>query len=63
MITVSGLDSSAVILSPKPPSAFGNPDLTAYVSAANTVVLHCFDPSSLSVTPPSGAYTVVQVNS
>jgi len=42
-----------------PPGALGNLSVLGYVSATNTVLLHFCNPSTSSVTPPAGVYSVV----
>lgn len=55
--TVTGLLTNTSV-SVIPPSTFGSVSIYPYPSASNTLTLHLCNPTSGSVTPPSGTYTI-----
>jgi hypothetical protein len=55
--TVPGLTTADRLTALTPPSTLGNVSLTAYVSVANTLLLHFCNPSASSVIPPAGVYS------
>jgi hypothetical protein len=54
---VAGLNPGEQILGITPPKPLGNLGLNAYVGAANVLTLHFCNPSSSTVSAPSGTYT------
>ena len=59
---VQGVTTADRISNIVPPAELGNVSLNGYISASNTLLLHFCNPSSSTVTPPAGVYSILAVH-